>query len=207
MTTKSSSQMPKTNSSIRSFYNRIASIYKLIDFFLKKEKVRLVKEISYEMKGCLLDIGIGSGTHLPYYQNHKVVGIDLSENMLCKAKAIKTHTDVVLKQMDGELLSFKDNSFDYILIAHVLSVTTNPEKMISEAERVLKPNGKLYILNHNTPNNILKNIDKKFQFFANWFCFSSYFKVIEIKRLKHFQLINERTLDQFNYTKLFVYQK
>lgn len=202
-----SSSMPKTNTSIRVFYNRIASIYQLIDFFLKKEKVRLVNEINQEAKGRLLDIGVGSGTHLAFYKNHHVFGIDLSENMLRTASLQRQYTEITLTQMDGELLDFPNNSFDYVLMAHVLSVTSNPEKMISEAQRVLKPNGKLYILNHNTPNNLLKHIDKKFQFFAKWFYFSSYFKIINIKELKKFQLINERKIDLFNYKKIFVYQK
>lgn len=199
--------MPKTNLSIRFFYNRIAPVYKLIDVFLKKRKIHLVREISKEPKGVLLDIGIGSGTHLSFYRNHDVHGIDLSENMLDIAYLKENHTSIQLQQMDGELLSFNNNSFDYILISHVLSVTSNPEQMIAEAKRVLKEKGKLYILNHNTPNNFLRHLDKYFQFIAKRFHFSSYFKIKDIKSLQQLQLINERALDQFAYTKLFVYQK
>lgn len=199
--------MQQSNHQIRFFYNRIAPIYWLIDFFLKKKKVKLIAKINSEEKGDLLDIGVGLGTHIPYFKHHNIQAIDLSEKMLLKAKQKKQYTPVKFQQMDGEQLEFPDNSFDFVLISHVLSVTPNPNLMISEVKRVLKENGKLYILNHNTPNNLLKYGDQLFQFFSKYFHFSSYFRVKDVETLQQFELLKEAKLDPFAYTKLFVFQK
>ena len=43
--------------------------------------------------------------------------------------------------MDGEALSFPDNSFNKVVAMYVISVTQNPEKLIKEMKRVCKSNG------------------------------------------------------------------
>ena len=50
--------------------------------------------------------------------------------------------------MDGEALSFPDNSFNKVVAMYVVSVTQNPEKLINEMKRVCKSNGDIYIVNH-----------------------------------------------------------
>ncbi len=55
--------------------------------------------------------------------------------------------------MDGESLCFPDNSFSKVVAMYVVSVTQNPEKLISEMKRVCKPNGDIYIVNHFSSEN------------------------------------------------------
>ena len=59
-------------------------------------------------------------------------------------------------QMDGENLQFPDCYFDYVVLSHVITVVDDPEKLLEETYRVLKPNGKIFILNHFTPKNSVK---------------------------------------------------
>ena len=49
--------------------------------------------------------------------------------------------------MDGEALSFPDNSFNKVVAMYVISVTQNPEKLIKEMKRVSVSNGDIYIVN------------------------------------------------------------
>lgn len=49
---------------------------------------------------------------------------------------------------DGEALPFTDEMFDWVFCVNVIDHTPNPEKMISEIKRVLKPGGKLYFEVH-----------------------------------------------------------
>jgi phosphatidylethanolamine/phosphatidyl-N-methylethanolamine N-methyltransferase len=47
-------------------------------------------------------------------------------------------------------LDFPDNSFDYVMAFHVVTVVPDPVRMIAEAKRVCKPGGKIVIVNHFT---------------------------------------------------------
>ncbi len=50
--------------------------------------------------------------------------------------------------MDAEHLRFADHSFDCVTVPYVLSVTPNPQRLISELRRVCKPDGHIVIVNH-----------------------------------------------------------
>jgi phosphatidylethanolamine/phosphatidyl-N-methylethanolamine N-methyltransferase len=95
---------------------------------------------------------VGNGNHLHLYQSHRVTAIDTSLKMLAAAR---THQqgDMKILQMNGERLLFHDQTFDYVVLSHVIAVVDNPEKLLEEIHRVLKPNGKIFILNHFTPTN------------------------------------------------------
>ncbi|MCK4734622.1 MAG: class I SAM-dependent methyltransferase, partial [Methanophagales archaeon] len=79
---------------------------------------------------------------------HDVTGVDLSEEMLKKARenAARFDLPVDFRQGDAENLSFEDESFDADVNRAVLWTILNPEKAIAEWWRVLKPDGKLVII-------------------------------------------------------------
>jgi len=80
-----------------------------------------------------------------------VTGIDLSSEMLSQArkKIDKMGFDhIKLIQMDAMNLDFPDNSFDKVLISHVVTVVPDPYKVMSEVSRVCKKGGTLVVINH-----------------------------------------------------------
>ncbi|WP_243466397.1 class I SAM-dependent methyltransferase [Methanosarcina mazei] len=137
--------------SAASKYNRIAPVYELLDlplefFFFRKWR----KEALSGLSGKVLEIGVGSGRNLKYYQaGCSVTGIDASEGMLEKARQ-KTRgvKNVNLFLMDAEHLEFPDNSFDYIIATFVLCTIPDPVIALKEMRRVLKPSGELIALEH-----------------------------------------------------------
>ncbi|MGH8058649.1 MAG: class I SAM-dependent methyltransferase, partial [Candidatus Entotheonellia bacterium] len=50
--------------------------------------------------------------------------------------------------MDASRICFEDNAFDYVVAAFVISVVPDPVRVISEMKRVVKPNGRIVIINH-----------------------------------------------------------
>lgn len=194
------------NKNTDNFYNKLSFFYPIVDIFLKPQKRKLFEEINSLPSGELLEIGVGNGTHLSLYNKHKVTGIDTSINMLEIAKRQRIK-DIELLQMNGENLLFKDQSFDYIILSHVIAVIDNPEKLLEEVFRVLKSNGKVYILNHFTPNNWLRHIDSSFQVFSKMFHFKSVFKISSLTTINKFKLIKEISLGSFSYFKLLIYSK
>jgi phosphatidylethanolamine/phosphatidyl-N-methylethanolamine N-methyltransferase len=53
-------------------------------------------------------------------------------------------------EMNALDLKFPDNSFDYVMAFHVVTVVPDPVRMIAEVKRVCKPSGKIVIVNHFT---------------------------------------------------------
>ena len=192
--------------SSESFYNLFSFFYPLVDIFLKGQKKELLKNINNLQEGKLLEIGVGNGTHLPLYKKHNIVAIDTSSEMLERAKKYKSET-IELFEMSGESLTFENESFDYVVLSHVISVVPNVEKLMHEVQRVLKKEGKIYILNHFTPNNFLKYIDHAFNPISKFFHFKSSFHIEDIKAMQKFELKDEISFGKFSYYKLLIYSK
>ncbi|MCF3593652.1 methyltransferase domain-containing protein [Rhodobacteraceae bacterium LMO-12] len=103
--------------------------------------------------GAVLEVGVGTGLALGHYGSGvEVTGIDFSNEMLAKAKrrvAEERLTHVKeLRQMDAGELDFADASFDSVAAMHVLSVVPDPEGVMAEIARVLRPGGRVVITNH-----------------------------------------------------------
>lgn len=188
------------------FYNAFFFLYPLADVFLKAHKQALIGQINVLPFGHLLDIGVGNGKHLPLYKKHKITGIDTSLNMIKMAKkqGIK---DIELLHMSGEALAFKDNTFDYVVLCHVIAVVNDADALLAEAYRVLKPNGQLFILNHFTPANWLKYIDYAGQLMAGMFHFKSVFFINRLANIQKFSLLKETRFGRYAYFKLLIYTK
>ena len=194
------------SSSTNIFYNRFSFFYPLIDLFLQRQKKQLFLEVNRLPPGKLLEIGVGNGAHFKYYGPHNITGIDSSEKMLALAKK-QAHKNMELLLMNGEQLSFPGQQFDYIVLSHVIAVVEDPEKLLEEANRVIKPGGLLFILNHFTPRNWLGSVDRAFSFIAKHFHFRSAFYMDDLKTLKKFSLLKETGFGRYSYFKLLIYRK
>jgi ubiquinone/menaquinone biosynthesis C-methylase UbiE len=95
----------------------------------------------------VLIVGVGTGldlVHTPVAA--KVTGIDLSADMLRRARLRAAQRNCSLRQMNAEHLDFDDGSFDVVIMNCVLSVVADPAKALSEAARVLTPSGSIWIM-------------------------------------------------------------
>ncbi|EHP89178.1 class I SAM-dependent methyltransferase [Methanotorris formicicus] len=109
------------------------------------------KKVLYEICGNkklrILDVGTGTGflAILLAELGHEVVGIDLSEKMLERAreKADKKGLDIEFMIADAENLPFDDGEFDVVVNRHLLWTLPNPQKAINEWSRVVRPRGKV----------------------------------------------------------------
>jgi SAM-dependent methyltransferase len=90
-------------------------------------------------RGAGLEIGVGSGRFAAPLGI--TTGIDPSKKMLELAR--KRGVDARLGA--GEELPFEDSTFDYVAIIVTLCFVRDPEKVISESSRILKPNGQLIV--------------------------------------------------------------
>lgn len=188
------------------FYNRVSFLYPVINYFLNGQRKTLISAVNSALPGKLLEIGVGNGSHLPLYTAHQITGIDISESMLAKAKRFR-NPNVTLLLMNGENLSFPEACFDYVVMSHVLAVTNNPDRLLEQVYKVLKPGGKLFILNHFTPANWLRYVDNAFQPLSAFFHFKSAFHLHDIKGLQRFSLLKQTELGTGSYFKLLIFSK
>ncbi len=99
----------------------------------------------------LLDIGTGTGRMLELFSTRvmRAVGVDLSREMLAIARDNLARADLrhcQVRQADMYQLPLPDAAFDLVLLHQVLHFAENPARAISEAARVLRPNGRLLII-------------------------------------------------------------
>ncbi|AOY76475.1 class I SAM-dependent methyltransferase [Clostridium formicaceticum] len=137
---------------IRKRYNRIAKVYDLLECPMEKMALEKWRKSIFEgSQGKVLEIGVGTGKNIEYYHdNIEVTAIDFSANMLKKAreKAQKLGKQVELREMDAQKMDFPNNSFDYIVATCVFCSVPDPIKGFQEVRRVLKPGGKVVLIEH-----------------------------------------------------------
>jgi len=117
----------------------------------------------------ILDLGIGTGMSLNFYPKDRghIIGVDLSSGMLREArKKIREQgrNNAEVFQADAMTLPFGDDSFDHVFISHVISVVSDPCKLVQEAQRVAKPGARIVIVNHfQSTNRFIALVEK-------WLC-------------------------------------
>lgn len=175
------------------FYDRVAWLYPLVDWFCRHGRRRLIEHINREPRGRVLEIGVGPGGHLHHYRGHEVIAIDCSPAMIERCR--RCAPGVAAHVMDGERLTFASASFDYVVLCHVLSVTAHPERMLAEARRIVRPGGRIFVLNHETPANAWSHLERLAAPLARLLCFRSVFRVAQIPGAAGFrvQLLEARS--------------
>lgn len=158
---------------VAEMFNQIAFRYDFLNRFLsggadiiwRKKAIRQLKEVHPQL---ILDVATGTGdvAIMTYrlLKPQKIVGIDISKGMLelgkQKIDKLGLNDFVELQEGDSETINFPDNSFDAITVAFGVRNFENLRKGLQEMLRVLRPGGKLVVLEFSKP---------KYRVF-NWLC-------------------------------------
>ena len=90
----------------------------------------------------ILDIGCGDGVLLSQVKTGRLFGVDLDQDSLDFAS---TKIKAKLIQAKAELLPFRNSFFDVVIATEIIEHLSQPELMLSEIKRVLKPGGRVII--------------------------------------------------------------
>ena len=141
------------NAKVERAYARWAPIYDLVFGAVFDRGRRAAIAAAERIGGRILEVGVGTGISLPdYARANRLVGVDLSEPMLRKARArVAEHalSNVeLLAVMDAERLALPDESFDVVVAQYVITAVPHPEATLDEFARLVRPGGEIVLVNH-----------------------------------------------------------
>jgi demethylmenaquinone methyltransferase / 2-methoxy-6-polyprenyl-1,4-benzoquinol methylase len=149
---------------VEAMFNDIAPKYDFLNHFLslgidKIWRRRVIRKIVNDNPSDVLDIATGTADlAIMLAKKHpkvKITGVDLAENMLevgtKKVSNLKLSDRISLKQGDSLALPFANDSFDSAMVAFGVRNYENPVKGMEETLRVLRNNGKFYVLEFSMP--------------------------------------------------------
>jgi ubiquinone/menaquinone biosynthesis C-methylase UbiE len=138
---------------IETAYARWAPIYDAVCGPVMVKGRRAAAAEARALGGKILEVGVGTGLSFDDYDaSTEITGIDLCEPMLEKARAKMASgrypwvKDV--RQMDAHAMEFDDATFDCVVAQFVITLVANPEQVLSECHRVVKPGGRIILVNH-----------------------------------------------------------
>lgn len=149
---------------VANMFDKIAFRYDFLNRFLSAGidvswRKKAIKELKTLHPKQVLDVATGTGdvailTHKILHPT-KITGIDISEGMLelgrKKIEKLGLQSQIELLKGDSETINFADNSFDAVTVAFGVRNYENLEKGLKEMLRVLKPGGKLVVLEFSKP--------------------------------------------------------
>jgi ubiquinone/menaquinone biosynthesis C-methylase UbiE len=189
------------NANVAAFYDTMGFLYPVVNLFLHRRRKKMIEWVNTQRPDKLLEVGVGPGTHLSDYSCEDITVVDVSPKMLGRCR--DRHPRVNCLLMDGENMAFEDESFDLVALPHVLSVTSNPSRMIREANRVLRVGGTLVILNYDAADPLFRKVARIWRWPAAWLGCRSDFHLASIRELQSFSRIEcsrSGMLKQFSLT-------
>lgn len=151
-TATSTSRDPDQNV-IEKAYARWAPVYDFVCGPIFLVARRATADAAREVGGRILEIGVGTGLSLGDYRGcAEMVGIDISAPMIARAQERTANGQYPhvkkLLQMDAADLKFEDQYFDCVVGQFVITLVDDPERVLAECARVLKPGGQIILVNH-----------------------------------------------------------
>lgn len=172
------SPIGKNKEKISKMFNDIASDYDATGHFLSfgidrlwRRRIKKVITKNQSSPIQILDLASGTGDlafELSSISESTIIGIDISEKMLEMAKIKQAKNRIQnIQFIHGDALNvpFPDNTFDVVTIAFGIRNFENVENGIKEIYRLLKPNGRYYILELTRPNAFIQPF---YLIYLNW---------------------------------------
>jgi phosphatidylethanolamine/phosphatidyl-N-methylethanolamine N-methyltransferase len=186
---------------VKAAYRRYASVYDaLFGPVLQPGRKAVLEALECRPGQRVLEVGVGTGLSLPLYPpSVRVTGVDLSREMLDKARARVQRRGLAnvegLHEMDAHAMDFPDASFDKVVAMYVVSVVQDPARLLRELHRVCKPDGDIFIVNHvRSANPIMGAVEKSLARFSDHIGFHPDFDLHSMvngsSRVEHISNVN-----------------
>lgn len=139
-------------------YDWMAKLYGLFLFVFPLWKMWISRVIPYISGKKVLEVSFGSGYLMAKYgknNQYEITGIDYNKKMIevTQKKIMSKRITAELIQGNVEELPFPDNSFDTVINTMAFTGYPDGDKALCELKRVLKPRGKLLLVDFDYPQN------------------------------------------------------
>ena len=136
------------------FYTRFANIYNVLVKIFPTWRRWIGQVLPHANGSRILEISFGTGYLFDFYnQSSQVFGLEYNRKMidLAKRKILKANRRISLQQGDVYYLPFKSETFDTVVNTMAFTGYQDGKNAIAEMNRVLKPGGKLVMVDINFP--------------------------------------------------------
>ncbi len=146
------------------FYRRIARFYDLLDMpFERWRYAPLRRELFRGLTGAILDAGVGTGRNMAYYpRGARVTGIDLSGDMLARARHRRARLGLDVELLERDILDtgLPDARFDAVVATFLFCVLDDSLQLpaLRELARLVKPGGEIRILEYEYSTNPVRRL-------------------------------------------------
>ncbi len=178
----------KSNSWNKFRYSLYVPVYDAIGRWFAPYRRQSIDSLQIKPKQKVLLVGAGTGLdleHIPH--GAEIVATDLTPMMVQRIKVrnrlLLHHLDA--RVMDGQKLDLPDNSFDVVILHLILAVIPDPVACLREAERVVKPGGRIGIFDKFLPPG------EKAPMWRRWVNMLTFIIATDINR--HFEDILQKT--------------
>ena len=125
--------------------------YDVLNWLVEDRVIPYRKLTAGMVWGNVLEVGGGTGANLEYFpKNTQLTMLEPDKHMVRRLKATisnsQRHADIIMQT--GECLPFANESFDSVLTTLTLCMVKDPDKVISEIRRVLRPGGSFFFYEH-----------------------------------------------------------
>ena len=133
-------------------YDRFSVVYdKTFGRLVQRRQRIAIEQLGLEAGDRVLDLGVGTGLTIPMYpEDVTIVGLDLSWGMLEEARrrALEAGRKAWVVQADALRPPLRPESFDHVLITHVISVVSDPAELLRRSAELTRRGGRIVLLNH-----------------------------------------------------------
>ena len=145
--------MERNDVKIWNFYAPVYNVFMRQNQSAYKKMYRRIRKEIYGREVLELAAGTGLISKNTAETAASYLATDFSENMLAQAKHGKMPENLRFMKADASDLPFEDDMFDTVIISNALHIIPEPEKVLAEIKRVLRPEGLLIAPNfiHETP--------------------------------------------------------
>ena len=185
---------------VKDAYRRWAPVYDHTFGRVASEGRQQAVEYINTTSGRVLEVGVGTGLSLPdYNRNLEIFGIDLSPEMLEKARErveqLGLHNVTDILEMDAASLDFPDHHFDTTVAMYVMTVVPDPEKVMRELARVTKPGGQVILVNHFSQTDGVRGwVERRMAPFAELLGWHPVFDLDRVMVCDDLELVDRRSL-------------
>ena len=135
----------------RAAYDRNARWYDLMELPVELAFYRFLRRALWAkvraLPGAVLELGAGTGRNFAYHPERPLYAVDISPRMLARARP-RRRAATRLGLMDAERLALADRSLDVTVGTFVFCSVPDPIAGLHELQRVLRPGGRLFLLEH-----------------------------------------------------------